>query len=40
MLDEATAQLVRELLTESWRRRAPKRVADAFEGRPGGGGPR
>ncbi len=40
VLAEATAQLVRELLTESWRRRAPKRVAVAFEGRTGGGGPR
>jgi hypothetical protein len=32
VLTSAGAPLVRELLTESWRRRAPKKVVAAFEG--------
>ncbi len=28
----ATVPLLRELLTESWRRRAPKKVLAAFDG--------
>lgn len=30
----STVPLLRELLTESWRRRAPVRVRDAFDARP------
>jgi hypothetical protein len=32
LLPRANAALVRELLTESWRRRAPKRVLAEFDG--------
>ena len=32
LLKQATAPLVRELLVESWRRRAPKKVLAAFDG--------
>jgi len=32
LLARATVPLLRELLTESWRRRAPKRVRAAFDG--------
>jgi hypothetical protein len=31
-LSKATTPLVRELLTESWRRRAPKKVLAAYDG--------
>ena len=31
-LDRATVPLLRELLVESWRRRAPKKVLAAFDG--------
>ncbi|HTU39345.1 MAG TPA: MmcQ/YjbR family DNA-binding protein [Acidimicrobiales bacterium] len=31
VLSKATVALVRELLTESWRRRAPKKTVAAFE---------
>jgi hypothetical protein len=32
LLPKATVPLLRELLTESWRRRAPKKVLAAFDG--------
>jgi hypothetical protein len=32
LLAKATTPLVRELLTESWRRRAPKKLLAAFDG--------
>ncbi len=32
VLARATTPLVREMLTESWRRRAPKRVLASFDG--------
>jgi hypothetical protein len=32
LLPKATAPLVRELLTESWRRKAPKKVLADFDG--------
>ncbi len=32
VLRQATVPLVRELLVESWRRRAPKKVSAAFDG--------
>ena len=32
LLGEATVPLVRELLVEAWRRRAPKKVLAAFDG--------
>jgi hypothetical protein len=32
LLPKATTPLVRELLTESWRRRAPKKLLAAFDG--------
>jgi hypothetical protein len=32
LLGQATAPMVRELLTESWRHRAPRKVLAAFDG--------